>query len=155
MPGKLIKELHRSQAFESVPMEVFLNVVRTADHLMRDFDELFKPYSLSITQFNVLRILRYSEENGLPCKAIAQRMITRDPDITRLLDRLESRKLITRERDTKDRRIVSTRITQQGMDLLRELEQPLLDCHQKQLAHLPEEKLVALISLLEQVRQST
>jgi DNA-binding MarR family transcriptional regulator len=157
MPGKLLKELHRNKGFESVEMEVFLNVVRTADHLMRDFDELFKPYNLSITQFNVLRILRYSDsgtENGLPCKAIAQRMITRDPDITRLLDRLKTRKLITRERDTKDRRVVSTKITQQGLDLLNDLEQPLIDCHHKQLAHVPQDKLLALIALLEQVRQT-
>ena len=82
-------------------MEVFLNLVRTADHLMRDFDELFKPFGLSVTQVNVLHILRYAIATGLPCKAIAQRMITRDPDITRLLDRLEARQLITRERSSK------------------------------------------------------
>jgi MarR family transcriptional regulator, organic hydroperoxide resistance regulator len=134
-------------------MEVFLNLVRTADRLMRDFDELFKPYGLSLTQFNVLRILMYAEGEPLPCKAIAQRMITRDPDITRLLDRLEARKLISRERDPSDRRIVCTRITEEGMKLLEELNKPLVECHARQLAHMEEPQLTQLIGLLEQVRQ--
>jgi DNA-binding MarR family transcriptional regulator len=157
MAGKLQKELHKSKPFDSLEQEVFLNVVRTADHLMRAFDDLLKPFSLSATQYNVLRILRghcdaATNGDGIPCKMIGEEMITRDPDITRLLDRLEARGLITRQRDSRDRRVVSTRITPDGNKLLRELDKPVLDLHRRQLAHLSESKLSHLIDLLEQAR---
>src|SRR5512146_3052952 len=151
MPGKLQKEFQRSEPF-TVPVEAFLSLVRTADHLLRGADELFKLYKLSITQYNVLRILRDGDSDGLPCKSIAERMVTRDPDITRLLDRLEARQLITRRRGTRDRRVVTVRITPAGLALLKELDQPVLDFHQDQLAHVPEAQLIALIDLLELVR---
>ena len=154
MSGKLQQELHRNRPFDSVQQEVFLALVRTADHLVRGFDELFKPYKLSVTQYNVLRILRAAEAEGLPCKKIGERMITRDPDITRLLDRLEARTLITRQRDTRDRRVVAVRITPEGMQLLKELEKPVLDYHQQQLKHVDPGKLGALVDLLEVVREA-
>jgi DNA-binding MarR family transcriptional regulator len=154
MSGKLQKELHRVRPFDSVQQEVFLSLVRTADHLVRGFDELFKPYKLSVTQYNVLRILRFAEGDGLPCKKIGERMITRDPDITRLLDRLEARNLISRQRDTRDRRVVAVRITAEGEQLLKELDKPVLDYHLEQLAHVPEGKLKELIDILEQVREA-
>src|SRR3954468_23763331 len=109
MSGKLAQELHKSRPFDNTSQEVFLNIVRTADHFMRAFEDLLKPYNLSSTQYNVLRILRgmgqsaeeyesrpdADAEAGIPCKTISEQMIPRDPDITRLLDRLESRSLIT------------------------------------------------------------
>jgi DNA-binding MarR family transcriptional regulator len=153
MAGKLQKEFREPEPIP-IPVEAFLGIVRTADHLMRGADELFKLYKLSITQYNVLRILRTSEGDGLPCKSIAQRMVTRDPDITRLLDRLEARQLITRRRGTTDRRVVTVRITPQGLALLKDLDQPVPAFHQQQLAHVPEEKLKVLIDLLEIVREA-
>jgi DNA-binding MarR family transcriptional regulator len=154
MPGKLQQELHRNRPFDSVQQEVFLSLVRTADHLVRGFDELFKPYKLSVTQYNVLRILRAAEDEGLPCKKIGERMVTRDPDITRLLDRLEARTLITRHRDTRDRRVVAVRITPAGLQLLKELDKPVLDYHKQQLAHMDEARLTQLIETLEVVREA-
>jgi DNA-binding MarR family transcriptional regulator len=154
MSGKLQHELHRTRPFDSIQQEVFLALVRTADHLVRGFDELFKPYKMSVTQYNVLRILRAAETDGLPCKKIGERMITRDPDITRLLDRLEARTLITRQRDTRDRRVVAVRITPACLDLLKELEKPVLAYHEQQLAHVDTAKLTELIDVLEVVREA-
>jgi len=164
MAGKLQKEIHKSKPFDSLQQEVFLNVVRTADHLMRAFDDLLKPSSLSATQYNVLRILRGHSEGvagdedgrcgGIPCKMIGEEMITRDPDITRLLDRLEARSLITRQRDTKDRRVVSTRITGEGLKLLKELDRPVMELHRQQFAHIAEGKLSQLLDLLETARSA-
>jgi DNA-binding MarR family transcriptional regulator len=155
MSGKLQHELHRSRPWDSVQQEVFLSLVRTADHLARGFDELFKPYKLSVTQYNVLRILGAAKPEGLPCKKIGERMITRDPDITRLLDRLETRGLITRQRDTRDRRVVAVRITPTGLQLLEDLDRPVLEYHKQQLAHVDAGRLTALIDTLEVVREAS
>jgi DNA-binding MarR family transcriptional regulator len=157
MSGKLLREIHKNKPFDTVQQEVFLNVVRTADHLMRAFDELLKPHGLSPTQYNVLRILRGIGEthaNGIPCKTIGEHMITRDPDITRLLDRLAARGMITRQRDTQDRRVVSTKITGEGMKVLKELDKPVLELHRQQLSHMGEGKMEQLIDLLELARQA-
>lgn len=156
MSGKLLREIHKAHPFDCLEQEVFLNIVRTADHLSRAFEALLKPFHLSATQYNVLRILRGmgqgKECDGIPCKTIGEHMVTRDPDITRLLDRLERRGLITRQRDTKDRRVVSTRITQEGLAILQQLDNPVLELHQRQLAHMPQPRLTQLIDLLEQAR---
>ena len=108
---------------------------------------MLKAEELSATQYNVLRILRGAPE-GLPCGEIANRMITRDPDVTRLLDRLEKRGLISRWRDTKDRRMVMARITVDGLKLLARLDEPVQESHRKQLGHLGKERLRALSDLL-------
>jgi DNA-binding MarR family transcriptional regulator len=134
--------------------EVFLGIQRTADLLMRDLEEVLKPSGLSATQYNVLRILRGAGEAGLPCGNIADRMITRDPDITRLLDRLEARKLIQRRRSSEDRRVVRANITPAGRTLVRELDDPILGMHRRQLGHLGHEKLRQLSRLLEAVREA-
>jgi len=102
---------------------------------------------LSGTQYNVLRILRGSPE-GLPCGEVGSRMITRDPDVTRLLDRLEKRRLITRCRETKDRRMVMARITPEGLKLLTRLDEPVEELHCKQLGHMGKNRLLALADLL-------
>src|ERR1700741_3922379 len=110
---------------ESCPEEAaFLELLRTTDQLSRRLVPLLKAEELSPTQYNVLRILRGAPE-GLPCGEIGQRMITRDPDITRLLDRLEKRTLIARWRDSQDRRMVLARITPQGLKMLGRLDQPV------------------------------
>src|SRR5450631_2111905 len=117
----------------SSPEEMaFLELCRTTDLLSRSLAGLLKTEDLSANQYNVLRILRGSPD-GLPCGEIGNRMITRDPDITRLLDRLEKRELISRCRETKDRRMVMARITPQGMELLARMDEPVQDGHRKQL----------------------
>ncbi len=125
----------------------FLELVRTTDMLSRGLVKVLKSKDLSSTQYNVLRILRGAPE-GLACGEIASRMITRDPDITRLLDRLEKRALISRCRETKDRRMVMARITPEGLKLLTQLDEPVQETHRKQLGHLGRERLRALTELL-------
>jgi DNA-binding MarR family transcriptional regulator len=135
--------------------EAFLHLMRTADALMRDLEEVLKPAGLSPMQYNVLRILRGAGPGaGMACSQIGQRMITRDPDMTRLLDRLEKRSLITRCRDTKDRRVVHARISSQGLKLIKGLDQPVQDAHRRQLGHLGERKLRTLGRLLEESREA-
>jgi DNA-binding MarR family transcriptional regulator len=125
----------------------FLELLRTTDMLSRGLIRVLKTEDLSATQYNVLRILRGAPE-GLPCGGIAGRMITRDPDVTRLLDRLEKRGLISRCRETKDRRTVMARITPEGLKLLRRLDEPVQAAHRNQLGHLGRERLRALTELL-------
>jgi DNA-binding MarR family transcriptional regulator len=125
----------------------FLDLLRTTDILSRGLVGVLKSEDLSSTQYNVLRILRGAPD-GLPCGEIAGRMITRDPDVTRLLDRLEKRKLITRSRETRDRRTVMGRISPEGLKLLARLDEPVQAAHRKQLGHLGRERLRALAELL-------
>ena len=125
----------------------FLDLLRTTDMLSRRLVQVLKAEDLSSTQYNVLRILRGAPE-GLPCGEIASRMITRDPDVTRLLDRLEKRELISRCRETKDRRTVMARITPEGLKVLARLDEPVQAAHRKQLGHLGRERLQALTELL-------
>jgi len=129
----------------------FLDLLRTTDMLSRGLVAILKPEDLSSTQYNVLRILRGAPE-GLPCGEIAKRMITRDPDITRLLDRLEKRGLISRSREARDRRTVMARITGAGLKLLARLDEPVQAAHRKQLGHLGRQRLRLLMDLLREAR---
>jgi DNA-binding MarR family transcriptional regulator len=129
----------------------FLDLLRTTDMLSRGLVEVLKAEDLSTTQYNVLRILRGAAED-LPCGEIASRMITRDPDITRLLDRLEKRGVISRCRETKDRRMVMARIMPDGLKLLARLDKPVQAAHRKQLGHLGRDRLRALAELLHAAR---
>lgn len=131
---------------------VFVALWRTADTLSRAGEGLLKAHELSSTQYNVLRILRGAGEKGLSCREIGERLITRDPDITRLLDRLEARSLLARARETGDRRVVTTRITAEGLRLLEQLDAPVQDLHRHQLGHMPEKQLLQLLDLLERAR---
>ena len=130
----------------------FLELCRTQDLLARRLSVLLKAEDLSATQYNVLRILRGAPE-GLPCGEVGNRMITRDPDITRLLDRLEKRDLIVRSRDSQDRRMVMARITPEGLKLLARMDEPVRAGHRNQLGHLGRERLRTLIELLQVARQ--
>src|SRR4051794_32770589 len=125
MAGKLQQELKQTKAMSSVAEESLLNIVRTADVLLHSLTLLMKPHQLSPTQYNVLRILRGAGEQGVSCKDIAARLVARDPDITRLMDRLEQRGLIVRDRAKEDRRIVIHRLTPSGHELVAELQGPL------------------------------
>jgi len=141
----------RGRRTGSVEEAAFLELLRTTDMLSRGMVQVLKAEDLSATQYNVLRILRGAPE-GLACGEIARRMITRDPDITRLLDRLEKRGLIARCRETKDRRMVLTRITPDGLKLLAGLDEPVQEGHRKQLGHLGRQRLRELMELLQEAR---
>jgi DNA-binding MarR family transcriptional regulator len=138
----------------SLEEAVFLDLLRTSDVLSRRLAHVLKSEDLSSNQYNVLRILRGAPE-GLACGGIGSRMISRDPDITRLLDRLEKRGLISRCRETKDRRTVLTRISPEGLKLLARLDEPVQQAHREQLGHLGREKLKALTELLRESRESS
>ena len=131
--------------------QAYLELLRTTDRLTRGAVGVLKAEDLSITQYNVLRILRGAPE-GLPCGAIGRRLITREPDITRLLDRMQKRDLISRARETKDRRTVLTRITETGLELVNRLDEPVQAIHKKQLGHMSREQLRALTDLLRKAR---
>ena len=111
MSGKLTKELGQTKPFALREEEAFLNLARTFEFLQQQLADLLKQFQLTPTQYNVLRILRGAGEEGVTCSQAAERMLTPDPDMTRLLDRMENRSLIQRERSRQDRRIVITRIT--------------------------------------------
>jgi MarR family transcriptional regulator, organic hydroperoxide resistance regulator len=153
MAAQLQSELMQQKPFESLEQEALLNVLRTADVLMQRIAAVLKPFKLSHSQYNVLRILRGAGPDGLACQEVAERMISRDPDITRLLDRLEVRGLVTRMRDQKDRRVVTVRITPEGLRLLEALDQPIAEVDRQPLQHLGEQRLRTLIKLLELARE--
>src|SRR5258707_12318816 len=137
----------KKRASSSPEEMTFLELSRTTDLLSRRLSGLVKAEDLSSNQYNVLRILRGSPD-GLPCGEIGNRMITRDPDITRLLDRLEKRGLISRWRDAKDRRMVLARITPEGLKMLDRLDEPTQEGHRKQLGDLGRERPSAVYELL-------
>jgi DNA-binding MarR family transcriptional regulator len=132
--------------------KAYLELVQTTDRLTRGVASVLKNDELSVTQYNVLRILRGSPE-GLPCGEIGRRLITREPDITRLLDRMEKRGLISRCRKAKDRRTVLTRITGAGLGTVNRLDQPIQALHRMQLGHLGREPLLSLTNLLREARR--
>jgi MarR family transcriptional regulator, organic hydroperoxide resistance regulator len=152
MARPLQEEIRQQKPFVSLEQEAVLNVLRTADVLQQRLAAALKPFKLSHSQYNVLRILRGAGPKGLACREISERMITRDPDITRLLDRLEARGLLTRARDQKDRRVVMARITSEGQRLLEVLDRPIVEVDRQLLQHLGEQRLRALIELLELAR---
>lgn len=148
---KQSRELGKKRPAPCLEEAVFLELCRTTDLLSRRLSGLLKTEDLSANQYNVLRILRGSPD-GLPCGEIGNRMITRDPDITRLLDRLEKRGLIARWRDLSDRRVVMAKITPEGLKLLARMDEPIQEGHRKQLGHLGTKRLRELSELLEAAR---
>jgi DNA-binding MarR family transcriptional regulator len=144
----------RSTPHAALPLEdhTFISLQKTADSLGLEVEQLLKPHGLTGTQYNVLRILRGAGPEGLACSGIGERMISHDPDMTRLLDRIEKRGLITRERQTDDRRVIKTRITPAGLGLLKSLDQPVRELHKRQFRHIPAARLKSLAELLEEVR---
>jgi MarR family transcriptional regulator, organic hydroperoxide resistance regulator len=139
----------------SLETRVFVALLIAADRLSQQAEQLMKEHSLTGTQYNVLRILRGAEPAGLPCKGIGDRMISHDPDMTRLLDRMEKRGLLTRERQVNDRRVVRTRITADGLDILKKLDAPVLELHRRQFRNLAAARLKNLATALEEVIPQT
>ena len=152
MPSRLATAIKQTKPFVSTEEEVFLAVQRTASELNQGIGELLKPEGITGPQYNVLRILRGSGDEGLACREIGERLVTRDPDVTRLLDRMESQGLIARARESADRRVVTTRITAKGRELLARLDKPIAELHLRQLGHLGQTKLRKLLELLEEAR---
>jgi len=126
-------------------------LLKSSDSLASEADQLIKANGLTSAQYNVLRILRGAGPEGLPCNTIAERMISRDPDMTRLLDRMEKRELITRERQKEDRRVVKARITDEGLKLLKKMDAPIRELHKSQFAHMTSARLKTLMDLLTEV----
>jgi len=152
-PG-LQNEIKQTKPFASLEQEAMLNIERTAALLGHQLEQALKPFGITPTQYNVLRILRGAGDRGLCRHEVRERLVAQVPDVTRLLDRLEEMKLIARERDAADRRLVNTHITTHGLELLEELDQPVIDFHKAQLGHLGKEKLRTLIDLLSTARET-
>lgn len=141
-----------TRRFDSIEQEAYLHLWRTYDRLKALEDELFEPFGLSAQQYNALRLLRAASPDALTVQGLAARLISRAPDMTRLLDRLEERGLIARCRRRSNRRIVDVSLTEQGRQLLDELAERVRACHRRQLGHLSEEQLRALVELLSLAR---
>ena len=139
--------------FDSLEQEVFLNLWRTYDRLKAWEEDVFGQAGLSAQQYNALRLLRSAHPDSMPTLVLGSRLISRAPDMTRLLDRLEQRGLLSRDRRPENRRVVEVRITQAGLDLLDELREAVVECHQRQLGHLEEKSLKQLAKLLKAARK--
>lgn len=149
MGNESLRELKRKHGLEQA---TFLNLLHAASELTQGVAELLKPWGLTVAQYNVLRVLRGASE-GLACGEMGERLINKDPDVTRLLDRLDRNGLITRSRSEQDRRVVVTEITEKGRKLVDKLDEPVSQLHRAQLSHLGKEKLAALAELLEEARE--
>lgn len=148
----LVSELKQTKPFRLVEEEAVLNVQRTAEALRRPTELLMKEHGLSPSTYNVLRILRGAYPDGLPCHDISDRMVSHVPDVTRLTDRLVSKGLAERERSTEDRRVVLTRATAAGVDLVTSLDAPLGETLKAQLSHMTRDELRTMIDLMEKAR---
>lgn len=149
----LREEIKQTKPFRSVEDEAYLNLLRTADALLRKETEMLKEYGLSPTQYNALRILRGAGPSGATCGELSDRMLTKDPDVTRLIDRLEARGLLGRARSDQDRRVVRATITSEGLAMLASLDEPSERWTRGQLGHMSETELRELIRLLERARE--
>lgn len=141
-----------SRRFDSLEQEAFLGLWRTYDRLRQMEDELFNEHDLTPQQYNVLRLLKAEHPNTLRTLDLAARLVSRAPDITRMLDKLEQRGLIARDRPADNRRVVEVSITEAGVALLEDLKNPVRACHNRQLGHLSRSQLEQLVSLLRAAR---
>jgi DNA-binding MarR family transcriptional regulator len=148
MTPALLDEIKQRKPFKSIHEEAALNIVRTSALLGADFEQVFKPYGITATQYNVLRILRGADEKGLCRNDVRDRLLTKMPDATRLLDRMEKAGLISRSREQEDRRLVATRLTKKGRELVDELDPVVARQHKARLGHLSDKQLATLTTLL-------
>jgi DNA-binding MarR family transcriptional regulator len=152
-PRSLQEAIRKRHPFDCPEQEACLNLWRTHDHITSEFCRLLAGHGISGPQYNVLRILRGWGGEGLPCQEIAAQMVTRMPDITRLVDRLEQAGLVERARTDRDRRVVLVRITDAGLEMLGRLDEPTGELHRKVLGHLTRQELADLNRLLVKARQ--
>jgi DNA-binding MarR family transcriptional regulator len=153
VPKGLQQELKQTKPFQSLEVEAALSIARTAAKLDHSVAQALKPFGLTPTQYNVLRILRGAGVEGLCRNAVGERLVAPVPDVTRLLDRMEDAALISRERSGTDRRYVTTRITRKGLDLLDQIDAPLTALSQEQLGHLGRRNLRVLVDVLTKARE--
>jgi DNA-binding MarR family transcriptional regulator len=151
--ASLKREIAQERPFSSIEEEACLNLLRTADCLDRAFQKLSRAWGITSTQYNVLRILRGAQPQGLTCSAIGDRMIAAEPDITRLLSRLKTLKLVRQQRDRHDRRVVWTQISHRGLDLLSQMDPVVLRTPKELLGHMSETEVSELIRLTELARK--
>lgn len=150
---RLQNEIQQSKPFGSAREEAYLALQRTTDLASRPVERVFSRWGLTPEQYNVLRILRGAEPGGLPTLEIGRRMITRASNVTRIIDRLETKKLVDRKRETQDRRVVRIRISADGLKLLEEMQDGVTRASQNSIVGLPEDDARLLIALLEKVRE--
>lgn len=150
MPPSIGTTIKQTKPFGSLEQEVSLMLSRLTSDLGAELAAVLKAAGVTTVQYNVLRILRGTGERSLACSEIGERLVTKDSDITRLLDRMEKTGLVNRTRDSDDRRVVKTTITEKGLKILAELDEPVMKLHHRQLGHLSEEKLSNLVALLEE-----
>ena len=150
--ANLKDEIKQKTPFSNLEEEALLNLVRTSDFLQRAFQHKTRAWGLTSTQYNVLRILRGARPGGLQCAAIGARMVTAEPDVTRLIARLKALKLVRQHRDQNDRRVVWTQITESGLKLLREMDPLIRKLPANLLGHISRAELTELIRLLELAR---
>lgn len=148
----LKREIAQERPFSGPEEEALLNLMRTADCLQRAMQRKTRNWGVTSTQYNVLRILRGSQPQGLTCSAIGDRMITAEPDITRLLGRLKTQKLVRQQRDKRDKRVLWTQISPVGLALLAEMDPVVQRAPRELLGHLTHEELTQLIRLVESAR---
>lgn len=153
-PTRIAEELKQSRPFKSQREEASVALLRTADLVRRSVAAVVEARGITAQQYNVLRILRGAGERGLPTLEIAERMIEQTPGITRLIDRLEAKKLVSRERCPTDRRQVFCRITKTGLALVNALDEPIRLSEEKALADLKANELKSLVNLLDRTRDS-
>ncbi len=152
--SKLAQEIRQTKPFASPAEEAILNVARTHEFLNQRLSEFLKQFQLTPTQYNMLRILRGAGADGVTCSQACERMITPDPDITRLLDRMEHQGWLQRERSTQDRRVVISRITERGLELANRIDAPLAQHLDQLLGHIDRGTFLDLIEILESLRGS-
>ena len=152
MGGRLAKEIRQNKPFQSREEEALLNLGRTYESLQQRMAGLLRSHQLTPTQYNMLRILRGAAPQGLTCSQATERMLSPDPDITRLLDRMEARGLISRDRTEEDRRVVITRITDRGLELTKQIDVPLHHLLKQCLGRVGQQRLKELIDVLEALR---
>ncbi len=147
------KKTNKTVEFDSLEQEVYLNLWRTYDRLRALEEDVFGPRGITSQQYNVLRLLAAHHPEPVPTLTIANRMISKSPDITRMLDKLEIASLILRTRPAENRRLVLISVTKNGLDLLNDIALPLKQCHERQLGHLNPRELEQLASLLRSARK--
>jgi len=153
--NKLRDEIKQTKPFSGLEQEALLNIRRTSGYIEHVFQQILKRHGLTEPQYNVLRILRGAGPDGLRCAEIGERMITRDPDITRLLDRLQRQRLVERKRDLSDRRVIRARISAAGTEILRELDPVVETSGISVLQHMSRARIDLLIDLMEEVRHGS
>ena len=154
MAQPLHVELKSVRPYDLLEEEAHLSILRTAAVLEREFAQVLKPYGLTPTQYNVLRILRGAGDTGLCRNEVGSRLLRDVPDVTRLLDRMKQARLISRQRADADRRLVRAHITQKGLDLLAEMDAHMRRTHRERLAHVSRSALRAMVDTLAEVRQT-